>query len=217
MIPGLEIDAAELHHPELPTRAPVLRRARVQCDDPMGDALELQVGAFHGAVVQQQHGAPAPGEELLHREDLASVTQRTASEEPHLGNGIEHHAHRPRPLHMLEKRLHRGAELELGRMEHGGLPVRLHVLGRELVDVDAGEVPSMGVRHGLQLFLRFGERDVQATLPEADALKQELQRERRLAGSGITFDEVQVIAWQTTAEDDIETFTRGADPFGRRH
>ena len=58
----------------------------------MRDALQLQVVLGRRAVVEQQHGAVAAGEELLEREDLAAVAQRVAGQQPQLRERVEHDA-----------------------------------------------------------------------------------------------------------------------------
>ena len=81
----------------------------------MRDALQLQVGPSGGAVVEQQHGAAAAGEELLQREDLPAVAQRALRQQPQLGQRIEHHALRLDALDRVEHLVRRLGQLDLRR------------------------------------------------------------------------------------------------------
>ncbi len=52
---------------------------------PVGDALDLKLGGFRAAVVDQDHRGFEAGEKLLHREDLAPEPERIVGEEAEFG------------------------------------------------------------------------------------------------------------------------------------
>src|SRR5688572_24185217 len=89
--------------------------------------------------------------------------------------------------------------------------------GRELEDVHALQAPSVRSRDGFQLILRFGQRDEEDFFAVLEALEQELERERRLAGAGIALDEVEAVRRQPAAEDVIEAGDAGAEALTGRH
>ena len=91
-------------------------------------------------------------------------------------------------------------------------------LADELMDLQALEHPAMRRGGGAKLFFRFGQGDVKAVLPAGGAVKQELQGQCRLAGSGNAFQQVQSAARQTPSKDDVETFDarRNARRTGQR-
>jgi hypothetical protein len=65
------------------------------------------------------------------------------------------------------------------------------------------------LRNRIELRFRFGKCDVQARLALLDTLHEELQRERRLADSGIPVDEVKAIAGKAAAEYRVEAADAG--------
>ncbi len=207
-----ELDAAQLRHGERAAEHAVLERRHRHRDEAVHDAVHLHVGAHRAAVVEQQHGAAALGEALLEGEDLAPVAQRVLREQAHLGERVEHHALRPQTVHLLEQQLAEVGELHLGGLEERVLRLagERALDGGELDDGDAREVPAVRARHGVELGLGLGERDVEAALALAHALLQELQREGGLAYAGIAVDEVEAGARQAAAEDVVEPGDAGA-------
>ncbi len=91
-------------------------------------ALNLEVGVGRRAVVEEQHGALAPGEELLEREDLPAVAQRVARQQPHLRERVEDDAAGLDALDLVEDGLRRLAQLHLRGVEDGVLRLRLQTL-----------------------------------------------------------------------------------------
>ena len=90
--PALELTPRSLtSRKRAPLRA-VLRRKLLERDDAVREAPQLKIAVFRRAVVEQQHGAVAPGEELLQAENLPAVAQRLARQQAHLGQRIEDHA-----------------------------------------------------------------------------------------------------------------------------
>ena len=73
----------------------------------------------------------------------------------------------------------------------------------------------MRCRHRLELERRFGQRDEEDPLPCLYSGKQELQTERRLAGSGVSFDRVKPGFGQATMQNVIETGDAGGKQSGR--
>src|SRR6185503_5742117 len=85
--PEVVVAAAKAHPAHLLDAQPaplgaVERRQVLQVDDPVGQALELEVGLRTGPVVEEQDRASPAGEELLQRQDLAAVAQGIAGQEP---------------------------------------------------------------------------------------------------------------------------------------
>ena len=78
-----------------------------------------------GEVVEQQHRAAAPAEELLEREELAAVAKRIPGQEPQLRQRVEDEARGLEPLDIREDGSGRFRKLDLRGMEHrvllGGL------------------------------------------------------------------------------------------------
>ena len=68
----------------------------------------------------------------------------------------------------------------------------------------------MGVRNPLELRSGLGEGDIEGRLPPPHPFEQELKRQRRLAGSGITLHEIEAIPRQTAADEAVHTFDSGA-------
>src|SRR3954470_3617165 len=78
--------------------------------------------------------------------------------------------------------------------------------GRKLEEVDLPQVPPMGERHRLQLFLRLRQGDVQSGVPAPHSLEQKVDRQRRLSYTRISLHQVEPIAGQTTTKDVVQTF-----------
>jgi hypothetical protein len=57
------------------------------------------------------------------------------------------------------------------------------------------------MRHLAHLASRLGEGDVEAAFAAPGAFEEELQRKRRLAGSGGTFEQEQLIGGETALQD----------------
>jgi hypothetical protein len=83
--------------------------------------------------------------------------------------------------------------------------------GRELENVDAVKVPPVRFCHRAQLFLGLRQSDEEHRLALADALHEVLHRHRRLAGAGITLNEVKAVGRQSAVEDVIESADAGAE------
>ena len=105
----------------------------LELDDAVREAVELQVAFGGGLVIEEQDRAVARRKELLEGKDLAPEAQRVASEQPHLGERVEHDEPRPASLDRAEHAVDDFLELHLGGMEQGvGLASGVDVLGRQL-------------------------------------------------------------------------------------
>jgi hypothetical protein len=85
----------------------------------MGEAEEHHVPRGTGAVIHHEHGPVPPREVLLERQHLPAVAQRVLGQQAQFGERIEHDARGTGALHDVLHGADRGAELHLGRMEHG--------------------------------------------------------------------------------------------------
>src|SRR6185503_4686171 len=167
------------------------------------DLFVVRVGR---AIVEQQDGAVLGREMLLQREDLPPVAERLLREQSNLAERVEDDPVRIAPLNLVEQSLHRLAELDLAGMKERHVAAERALLDRlQLEDVDAVERPAVRLGALAKLFLGLGQSDVEHALACAHALHEELQREGRLAGAGIAFDEVEPVPRQTAPEDFVET------------
>ena len=83
----------------------------------MRDAVHGLVGRLGGQIVQHHHRGAELREEMLDRQDLPPVAQRTLRQQPDLGKAVEHHPARFRALDRVENLLGGLAKLEVGRIE----------------------------------------------------------------------------------------------------
>ena len=99
----------------------------------MGDALELLIVAFAGAIVQQQHGTFASGKILLQAQNLAAITERVTSQQAQLGERIEHDAGRLEALHSGHDGVRGVEHLDFRRVEDGvlGFGFELRLIGNQ--------------------------------------------------------------------------------------
>ena len=76
---------------------------------------------------------------------------------------------------------------------------------------DAVERPAVRLRHGVQLSLRLRQRDVEGRFTPANAIQQELERQRRLAGARVTFDQVDLAGRESATEDIVEAIDASSE------
>ena len=82
---------------------------------------------------------------------------------------------------------------------------------------DAVERPAVRGRDCAQLFLGFGQRDVEDRLTAGGGGLQDLHRQRRLARARHAFDEEEAVARQPAGEDVVEARNGGGcEARGRR-
>ena len=105
----------------------------------MSDAVYGLVRRVGRHVVEQEHGRPLPDEEMLEAEDLPSVAQGTLSEEPDLGQAVQHDPQRLYTLEHLEDAFGRFPQFQIGRIKQALLLILVQqIFGRyELEQVDA--------------------------------------------------------------------------------
>ena len=206
VVPAAERPRPHLVHAQAAALRAVFGRQLLEVEHAVGEALQLDVARLRGAVVQQEHRAVAAGEELLEGQDLAAVAQRITRQQPHLRQRIEHHAQRVHALDHLQHALGRLAQLDLGGVEQRVVALGGLVARRELVQGDVVERPAVGGGHASELLGRLRQGDVEAALAVVQAVKEELQGSRRLAGAGIALHEVHPVARQAAAQDVVETF-----------
>jgi hypothetical protein len=70
--------------------------------------------------------------------------------------------------------------------------------------VDAIDRVAVRSRDFLQLFFRLGQSDVEARLAAGAPLEQELERERRLSGAGVSFHQIDPIRRETAFQQLVE-------------
>src|SRR5690242_15792604 len=110
----------------------------------------------------------------------------------------------------LENSVHRLLELDLRRMENRVALFRLaQSHRRELEHIDAGELPAVRLGNRAQLFGALGKSHIQPALSELHTFEEKLQRKRRLAGAGLTVDQIEVILGQAAAEYLVEPLDPG--------
>lgn len=85
MVAVAEIDAAQLGDLDPPSFLPVLPVESLDPDDAVGDAREVEVPHFSGAIVEEQDGAVSAHEVPLQHEDDAPVAERALRQQAHLG------------------------------------------------------------------------------------------------------------------------------------
>jgi len=86
----------------------------------------------------------------------------------------------------------------------------------QFVDVDTVHGPAVRSGHRAQLGLRFRKRDVQAGLAAPRAFHEELHRDRRLAGTGNAFQQVDAVRRKPAVEDGVEAGDAGGHQGRRR-
>jgi hypothetical protein len=174
------------------------------------DAVQLQVVVVGAAVVQQQDGTAATGEECFESQHLAAIAQRVLRQQAHFRQAVEDHAGR---LQLLDRGHHAPsglAQFDLGRMQDRLLGLGTQpFFGHQFEHLHALEGPSVRSRDGPELGRGFRERDVQALLAVLRAATQELQPERGLAGAGGALDQIKVPAGKPATKYVVESGDAG--------
>jgi hypothetical protein len=88
---------------------------------------------------------------------------------------------------------------------------KLVVHGCDLVNQELVRGPAVRKSDVFELDLGFGEGDVEDTLAETDALKQELEGQSSLACAGVSFDQIKVAFGEAATEDIVQSGNPGAD------
>ena len=172
----------------------------------MGNALELQIVTFGGAIIQQQHGAFASGKILLKSENLPAITQRIASQQTQLREGIKHYALRLKPFHFGQHRVGSVRQLDFSRIEDRvlGFGFEVSLIRTQLEYLDPIERPAVRSCDFEKFGLRFGESDIEALLAATGTFHQELHGDRGLSRTRVAFDQIKVISGHTSAKNIVK-------------
>src|SRR5690349_1810391 len=105
----------------------------------MGNALQVEIRSLRCLIIKQQDGTLPTDEELLERQNLASVAQRALGQQAELRQGIKNDSRRGRLLDSFQDPLRRLVEFRLGYGIHRDLFVGVEIvfLGDEFDDVYA--------------------------------------------------------------------------------
>jgi hypothetical protein len=189
-----------------PLRA-IGRRQFLKPQHAMRNAVHGLVGLLGRQIVEQHHRGAEFCEIMLARENLPPVAQRALRQQPDFGKTVEHDPARPRAFYRFKNLLGGFAEFEVGRIKQALLLFGIQQAFRrqkfEHLDVVA-QRPAVGGRAFAQFLLGFRKRDVEAFLAGLGALQQELQRNRRLAGSRRALDEEYVPAGKSAGQDIVQ-------------
>ena len=79
----------------------------------------------------------------------------------------------------------------------------------ELENIDPVQIPTVARRDGAQLALALRQGDVQATVAATRPLDQKLQCQCRLSCAGASFEEIDTLGFQATAQDIVEPAVAG--------
>jgi len=203
-------DTAVLDDADPAAGASVFNRQLLEENHAVRQALQLQVAVFGGVVVQQQHGAGAPGKVLLQRQDLPPVPQGVPREQPHFGQRVEDHARRPHALDDCEHRFHRLAQFDFGRVIERVVILRCRGVGcRKLEQLEPFERPPVRNRNGPKFPGCFRQGDVQARLAALPPLHQKLHRQCGFARAWIALNQVHPIGSEATPEQLIQSGDSG--------
>ena len=185
----------------------------------VGDALELLIVAFAGAIVQQQHGAFASGKILFQAQNLTAITEGVARQQTQFRERIEHHADRLQSLDFRHDGVGGVGHFDFGRIEDRvlGLRPELRLIGSQFKYFDLIERPVVRIGDLQQFRFRFRKSDVEALLATTDTLHEELHGNGGLAGSWIALDEVEVITGESPSQNVVQARDPGGESLlGRR-
>jgi hypothetical protein len=156
VIAATKAQATQLGHLHASTLRPVFQRHMLERDDAMRQTVQLEIALGSGLVVKQEHGALPSGEIVLEGQNLPAKPQWIASEQPHLGQGVEYDQRGIGAVHRREHRIDRLLKLYLGWMKDRVILLPLSGIGiGELEDIDIVQIPAMRARDIPQLGLRL--------------------------------------------------------------
>src|SRR3954451_19875280 len=143
---------------------------------------------------------------MFQRQDLAAIAQGALREQSDFGETVEHNAVRLHAFERLENPFCRLAEFEIGGIKQALLLVFVEqAFGwHQFEYIDAVEHPAVRGRSLAQLILGFGDRDVEGLLSRRRAGKQELRRNRGLAGARAALDEKEAPALKAAGGDIVQ-------------
>ena len=215
VVAAAEPAAPQLDHAQPPPLRPVVQRDLLQRHHAVRHAVQLEVAAERGRprrmVVEHQDGAALLREEVLERQDLAAVALRAFREQADLAQAVEHDARRAARPHPVHHDAGGFPQLEFRRVQHALLAFVQAGRGDEFEDVDAVQGPAVAGGGGAQLVLRFGERDVEGGVALPHPFEEEAQGQRRLAGAGRAFDQVDPAGIDAAAQDGVEAGGAGGE------
>ena len=189
--------AAAFHHAKPAPFAAIDRRQLVEVDDAMRNAVNRAVGALGGEIVEHDDRGVMLSEIMLQRQNLPPVAQRALRQQTDFRETVDDDPLRLYPLDAVENALHGLAELEIGRIQQALVLIGIeHTLRRhQLENLDLRpDRPAMGPRAVTQFVFGLGEADIDSGFARFGAGEQELQRDRRLAGTGAALQQVQPVA-----------------------
>ena len=211
VIPAAILHAAHLDDAKPATLGAVFERELLQRDDAVRDAVQLEVVVVRRQIVEQHHGAPSTGKEILQGKNLPSIAQRVLRKQTHLGKRVEDDAFRIYLPHPVENAFGRLAELHLRRMEQRQLLIGIEARFRrhELKNVNAGQCPAVPGDDGAQFAFALRQGDVKAGLSLANPFQQKLERQGGLAGAWAPFDQIDAIGVEASAQDIVQPAAAG--------
>jgi hypothetical protein len=213
VIAAAKIDAPVLDHRQPPALGAVFRIQLLEPHDAMGNGLRMDVlgGAAH--VVEQQHGAPAAAEELLHRQDLPAIAQRIPGQQTQFGKRVEDHARRGWPLSTSASSVFVVSDSSTSA---GWNIVYCSSSCRPCSVGNSSRITRFERSHPCESatarisFSVSGQRDVKRRLAVADSFEDELHRQRGLAGAGHAFQKVDAMGREPSAQDVVQPANAGA-------
>src|SRR5579872_919422 len=211
-----EAHRTHFHDPQPPARSAVFRGELLHFDHAVGEAEHMriapQAAAIH-LVIQQQYRAALPGELLLQSQELPTIAQRRLREQPKFRQRVEDHTRGPELARFGEEQIRDRVQLHLGGMKDRGLRfgTQERVDRRQLEKRNLLQRPIVRARDLLELGLCLRQGDVEDPLSAPQTFEQELQRQGRLARTGISLNEIEAVARQPAGEHLIEARdSRGA-------
>ena len=99
-------------------------------------------------------------------------------------------------------------------MKNGEFAIRVErrFRGHQFENVDPIKRPAVTLCDETKLLLGLGQGDVEDSLSLTNALKQKLQRDRRLAGPGPSLIEIKPVPIEPAAKDVIQADATGRNP-----
>ena len=172
----------------------------------MADGMQIEVVVLRGEVVEHQHRAGVLSKIVLERQHLTAIAQGRLREQPDLRQTVEDDPLGLQALDLVKDRLDRFAKLQVGGIDDRLLLVRVKAEFRryQLEYFDAVERPAVRLGHGKQLVPGLRERDVEAPLSLFDPLEEKLHRQSGLAGTGLSFDEMDPVLREAAGENGIK-------------
>ena len=166
-------------------------------DDAVRNAVNGAVGALGGEIVEHDDRRIMLREIMLQRENLPPVTQRALRQQTDFREAVDDDPFRLYPLDAVEDALHGLAELEIRRIQQALMLIGIqHALRRyQLENLDLRpNRPAVRPRAITQFVFGLGEADIDTGFARFGAGEEELQRDRRLAGTGAALEQVQPVA-----------------------